>query len=179
MNQEVEVKLDFINKRGEPKHVKFWMDKLTYEMLFADSISEEIRHQYLVDEYHEYERERYYKRKLVSFDSELAEAMDLIEDTSISSEEKYNMQLSNMEIKEAIKELNPRQQEIVRFLYWEGKTQKDLCKIYGLKKQSISDAVKRIHEALRKKLNKKWFNHVLLRLSAPYLWRNKKFNIKE
>ena len=33
MSKQVEVKLDFINKKGELKHVKFWMDKQTYEML--------------------------------------------------------------------------------------------------------------------------------------------------
>lgn len=155
MSKQVEVKLDFINKKGELKHVKFWMDKQTYEMLFDESISEEIRHQYLVDEYHEYERERYHNRKFVSFDSEMAEALDLIEDsTSISSEDKYDIDLNNNLIKEAIKKLTPRQQEMVRLLYWEGKTQKDLCEIYGVKKQTISDAVKRIHDTLRKNLKK-------------------------
>lgn len=155
MSKQVEVKLDFINKKGEEKHVKFWMDKQTYEMLFDESISEEVRHQYLVDEYHEYERERYYNRKFVSFDSEMAQALDLIEDTSMSNEEKYEMDLNNEVIKEAISKLNPRQQEMVRLLYWEGKSQKDLCEIYGVKKQAISDAVKRIHDTLRKILNKK------------------------
>lgn len=155
MSKQVEIKLDFINKKGEEKHVKFWMDKQTYEMLFDESISEEVRHQYLVDEYHEYERERYYNRKFVSFDSEMAQALDLIEDASMSNEEKYEMDLNNEVIKEAICKLNPRQQEMVRLLYWEGKSQKDLCEIYGVKKQAISDAVKRIHDTLRKILNKK------------------------
>lgn len=155
MSKQVEVKLDFINKKGEEKHVKFWMDKQTYEMLFDESISEEVRHQYLVDEYHEYERERYYHRKFVSFDSEMAQALDLIEDASMSNEEKYEMDLNNEVIKEAISKLNPRQQEMVRLLYLEGKLQKDLCEIYGVKKQAISDAVKRIHDTLRKILNKK------------------------
>lgn len=155
MSKQVEVKLDFINKNGELKHVKFWMDKQTYEMLLDESISDEIRHQYLVDEYHEYERERYHNRKFVSFDSEMAEALDLIEDSaSISSEDKYDIDLNNNLIKEAIKKLTPRQQEMVRLLYWEGKTQKDLCEIYGVKKQAISDAVKRIHDTLRKNFKK-------------------------
>ncbi len=155
MSKQVEVNLDFINKKCEEKHVKFWMDKQTYEMLFDESISEEIRHQYLVDEYHEYERERYHNRKFVSFDSEMAEALDLIEDTSISSEDRYEINLNNKIIQDAIKKLTPRQQEMVRLLYWEGKSQKDLCEIYGVKKQTISDAVKRIHDTLRKYLNKK------------------------
>lgn len=155
MSKQVEVNLDFINKKGEEKHVKFWMDKQTYEMLFDESISEEIRQKYLVDEYHEYERERYYQRKYLPFDSEMAEALNLIEDTSISSEDRYEINLKNKIIQDAIKKLTPRQQEIVRLIYWEGKSQKDLCEIYGVKKQTISDVVKRIHNALRKILNKK------------------------
>ena len=106
-------------------------------------------------EYHEFEREKYYNRKFVSFDSEMAQTLDLIEDTSMSNEEKYEMDLNNEAIKEAISKLNLRQQEIVRLLYWEGKSQKDLCEIYGVKKQAISDAVKRIQNTLRKILNKK------------------------
>ena len=154
MSKQVEVKLDFINNKGELKHVKFWMDKQTYEMLFDESINEEIRHQYLVDEYHEYERERYHNRKFVSFDSEMAQALDLIEDTSMSNEEKYEMDLNNEIIKEAISKLNPRQQEMVRLLYWEGKSQKDLCEIYGVSKQAISNALDRIHNTLKKILKK-------------------------
>lgn len=154
MSRQVEVKLDFINKKGELKHVKFWMDKQTYEMLFDESISEEIRHQYLVDEYHEYERERYHKRKIVSFDSEMAEALDLIEDTSISSVDRYEMDLNNKMIQEAIKKLTLRQQEIVKLIYWEGKSQKDLCEIYGVSKQAINNALDRIYNTLKKFLKK-------------------------
>ena len=156
MENKIEVKLDFFNKNGELKHVKFYMDKQTYEMLFDKSISEEIRQQYLVDEYHEYERERYYKRKIASFDCEMAESLNLIEDIYTSNnEEMYEINLNNNALKEAIKKLTPRQQEMVRLLYWEGKSQKDLCEIYGIKKQAVSDAVKRIHTSLRKNLNKK------------------------
>ena len=155
MSKQVEVKLDFINNKGELKHVKFWMDKQTYEMLFDESINEEIRHQYLVDEYHEYERERYHNRKFVSFDSEMAEALNLIEDsTSISSEDRYEIDANNKNIQDALKKLTPRQQEMVRLLYWEGKSQKDLCEIYGVSKQAISNALDRIHNTLKKFLKK-------------------------
>lgn len=109
MSTQIEVTLDFINKNGEEKRVKFYMEKQTYEMLFDESVSEEIRHQYLIDEYHEYERERYYKRKFVSLDSEMAQALDLIEDTSISAEEKYEIDLNNKVVQKAIKKLTPRQ----------------------------------------------------------------------
>ena len=151
MSRQVEVKLDFVNKKGKLKHVNFWMDKQAYEMLFDESISEERRHQYLVDEYHEYERERYHNRKFVSFDSEMAESLDLVEDsTSISSEDRYEIELNNKIIQVALKKLTQRQQAMVRLLYWEGKSQKDLCEIYGISKQAISNALDRIHNTLKK-----------------------------
>ncbi len=155
MNKQVEVKLDFTNKKGELKHVKFWMDKQTYEILFDKSISKEIRHQYLIEEYHEYERERYYTRKFVNFDVETAEALNLVEETSSSSEEKNEMEVRQIEIENAIRQLTPRQQEIVRLIYWEGKSQKELCEIYKVTKQAMSDAVRRILNRLKKLLEKK------------------------
>lgn len=155
MIKKVEVKLNFMNKKGERKHVKFYMDKQTYEILFDKSISENIRHQYLVEEYHEYERERYYQRKFVNFNCEIAEALDLVEDTSLLTEKKYETKSNHSDIEKAIIQLTPRQQEMVKLIYWEGKSQKELCEIYGVKKQAINDAIKRIHKHLRKILEKK------------------------
>ena len=154
MSQQVEVLLDFINKKGQLKHVKFWMDKQTYEILKDESISEEIRHQYLIDEYHEYEPERYHNRKFVSFDSEMAQNLNLIKDALISIENRYEIDLNNKIIEQSINKLTPRQQEMVRLLYWEEKSQKDLCKIYGVSKQAINNALNRIHKTLKKLLKK-------------------------
>ena len=71
MNEKIKVNLDFINKKGESKHVKFYMDKQSYDMIFDVSISDEIRNKYLIDEYHEYERRKYQNRKIVSFDNKI------------------------------------------------------------------------------------------------------------
>ena len=153
MNKQ-KVYLEFINKKGVKKKVMFYMDKQSYEMICDKSISDAERNKYLADEYHEYERERYYKRKFVSFDVEMAEALELIEDESLSYAEKIEIKFKNKELYEAINKLTPRQQEIVRLIYWEGKTQKELTEIYGIKKQSICDAVGRIHTTLRRLLRK-------------------------
>lgn len=155
MSKQVEVKLDFINKKGELKHVKFWMDKQTYEMLLDESISEEIRHKYLVDEYHEYERERYHNRKFVSFDSEMAEELDLIEDsTSISSEDRYENEIINNEIKNAINILSPRQNEIINKVYFENKKQIEVAKELGVTKEFVSKTLSKALDKLKKILKK-------------------------
>lgn len=155
MSKQVEVKLDFINKKGALKRVKFWMEKQTYEVLFDESISEEIRHQYLVDEYHEYERERYHNRKFVSFDSEMAEALDLIEDsTSISSEDRYENEIINNEVKNAINMLSPRQKEIINKVYFENKKQIEVAKKLGVTKEFVSKTLSKAIENLKKILKK-------------------------
>ena len=65
-------------------------------------------------------------------------------------DESYREQLNNKIIQVALKKLTQRQQEMVRLLYWEGKSQKDLCEIYGISKQAISNALDRIHNTLKK-----------------------------
>lgn len=79
------------------------MDKKTYEMLFDKSIKEEYRKKYLIEEYHEYEKERYYKRKINNINH-----IDLIEDRTISNIEKYEIDINNKIIHEAIKTLTKR-----------------------------------------------------------------------
>ena len=153
MNKQ-KVYLEFINKKGRKKNVIFYMDKQSYNLINDKTIKEEERNKYLIEEYHEYERERYHKRKFVSFDVETAEFLDLIADKSETPLEKRKLKGDYVELYNAIKKLNPRQQEIIKLIYWEGKSQKDLTKIYGVKKQAISDAVRRIHEKLKKILDK-------------------------
>ena len=137
------VKLEFINKRNELKKVQFYMDKQTYEMLMDDSISSEERQKYLVDEYHEYEREKYYKRKIVRLEEEQI-------DYSLSPEENC---IKNQE-KDAffffINKLNPRQKEIIKLIYFEGKTQEEVARIFNVSKSAINQSLKRIYKKIKK-----------------------------
>lgn len=154
METQVEVRLNFINKNGKEKNVKFYMEKKTYEMLFDKSINEEIRHQYLVDEYHEYERERYYQKKFVSFDNEMAEALNLIENTSIFAKERYEDENISKDIQAAIKMLSFRQQEIIIKVYFENMKQVEVAKELGVSKEFISKTLSKAIKNLKKLLKK-------------------------
>ena len=55
---------------------------------------------------------------------------------------------------EAIKKLTPRQQEMVRMVYFEGKTQEEVAKHYEVDKSAISHAMQRIYASLKKYLQK-------------------------
>lgn len=152
MNKQVEVKLDFINKKGEEKHVRFYMEKQTYEILFDKSISEDFRKQYLIDEYHEYEKERYFKRKFLSIDSEMAESLGLIERITITSNETYDNENTINEIILAIKSLSDKQKEIITKVYLENKKQVEVAKELGVSKAFISKTISKAIDNLKKKM---------------------------
>ena len=74
-----------------------------------------------------------------------------LETTYIENEER----ISNQErLHKAILQLTPRQQEMIRMVYFEGKTQEDLAQYYGVGKQAISNAMQRIYATLKKFLEK-------------------------
>lgn len=54
----------------------------------------------------------------------------------------------------SISKLTKRQQEFVRLIYFEGKTQEEVRKKYGIAKSSMSEAMKRIYTALKNFLEK-------------------------
>lgn len=54
----------------------------------------------------------------------------------------------------AIKKLTTRQQEMVRLIYFEGKTQEEVAKKYGVDKSAVSHAMQRIYSTLKKFLTK-------------------------
>ena len=58
------------------------------------------------------------------------------------------------QIHKAISELTPRQQEIVRMIYFEDKTQKEVAKFYGVDGSAIRHAMQRIYASLKKFLEK-------------------------
>ena len=62
---------------------------------------------------------------------------------------------SNQErLHKAISQLTPRQQEMVRMIYFEGKTQEEVRAYYGIAKSSMSEAMQRIFDSLKKFLEK-------------------------
>lgn len=54
------------------------------------------------------------------------------------------------ELHKAIRQLTPRQQEMVKLVYFEGKTQEEVAKKYGVDKSAVSHAMQRIYATLKK-----------------------------
>ncbi len=138
MSKQVKVNLEFKNKKGEEKKVYFYMDKETYEILQDETISEEERKRYLIEEYHEYERERYYHRHNI-----------LMEESTLETLREEREEKDYFELLRVISTLSKEEQEIVTRIYWKKETQAELCRRYQKKKQKMSDWVKKIHKKIK------------------------------
>lgn len=73
----------------------------------------------------------------------------LIEQEDEDEQERLKLLLPN-----AIAQLTERQQEMVRLVFFENKTQAEVAEHFGIAKQSMSDAMKRIYATLKKILEK-------------------------
>lgn len=141
----VEVKLSFINDKRERKNVRFYLEKMTYEALLDESVSEEERQVFLVNEYHEYAREQNRKRKFKQVDE------DYFNTVADESEDLNNIgKYDDLHI--AISMLTERQKEFIRLKFYENKSQEEIARMYGISKQSVCDSMRRIYVSLKKHL---------------------------
>lgn len=152
MGKSINVTLKFINQKGDEKEVSFYIEKLRYEGILHNSVSEDVRQKYLEDAYHEYERERKNRKKYV-----LVSDIDVIQkfmndEGSLSSEEAYFKELERMKVKDAIRNLTEEQQELIQLIYYEGLTQKEAADKLGVSKQAVFSRLQRIYDKLRKYL---------------------------
>lgn len=153
MAKEIYVKVEILTKKNEIKVEGLFMDKQMYEAILTLPIEEQRK--YFADEYYEYEANRRYHRRFVSLDTEDDDGkIHDIPDTSPTPTEKLMEDAWKDEIAEAIKQLTPRQQEMVKLIYFEGKSQVEVANIYGVTEQAISQAMTRIHNSLKKILKK-------------------------
>lgn len=87
---------------------------------------------------------------LDTFKEEGVEILDRdfdLETIYIENEERTSL---TERIHKAIAQLTPRQQEMVRLIYFEGKSREEVAKYYGIDGSSVRHAVIRIHESLKK-----------------------------
>ena len=154
MAKEIYVKVEILTKKSEVKVESFFMDKQMYEAILT--LPKEEQRIYFAEEYYEYEANRRYHRRFVSLDKDNDDGLiQDIPDNSPTMLENILDDLRIQEIKDAVSKLTKRQQEIIKLIYEENKSQVEVAKIYGVSEQAISQAMTRIHNSLRKILQKK------------------------
>ncbi len=95
---------------------------------------------------------------ICSFES-LDEDGTWIPDENLNAEEKIIAEETRMErnqfLADAISQLEPRQKEMIKFVYFDGLSQDDLAAKYGVCKSAISHCFERIYASLKKIIEEK------------------------
>lgn len=69
-----------------------------------------------------------------------------LEETFIENEDRTSLQ---ERLHKAIEKLTPRQQEIIRWIYFEGKTEREVAAFYGITQQAVHNALVKIIRRLK------------------------------
>ena len=119
-------------------------------LLQSKNLSEEEKYNYMIELYHEYEQDRYYKRKYELYKDE----DDLNQINYRYSKNETINKIDFLELYRAIKTLKYKHQLIVIMYYFEGFTQQEIADEFGITKQAVSKLIKRILVKLKEILKK-------------------------
>lgn len=140
-------KLEVTRKNGNKRKVSVYLDDTTAALLEKAGDKKLLR-TYLIEEYkasRKARREEYWNQSL---DEDLENGIDYEDKRSYSDFSFNDMDDENLQV--VIEQLTPRQQEILRFKYIDGKTQKEIAEHYGIQPQTVCDALRRIYAMIRK-----------------------------
>lgn len=144
-------RLKVTRKNGNKKDVAVYLDDTTASLL--ESVGDEkLLRTCLLEEYKSSRRDRQEEFWNHSLDEDMENGIDY-EDKHTYCDFSFD-DCENKNLQAAIKQLTPRQQEILRLVYIEGRTRKEIAQKYGIKKQAVSNAVVRIYERLKILLEK-------------------------
>ena len=140
MKDKVKIVLSFVNKRGENKNVKFYIDKCFYDLISNDSLDEKNKQEILIDEYHRIERERKQNKKILKYN---LSCNDIIDNSFVSIDD----QIFKQEIKNKILSyLNG----LSYMIFYEGKKKVDVARELNISKSAVSITYKRAIKNLKK-----------------------------
>jgi len=145
-------KLNVRRKNRNVRKVTVYLDEKTARILELNS-DKKLLEAYLLEEYKSSRRDRQENWWNSSLEEKLENGRDFVDNTSYDTSYALD-NFDNEELQPAIKQLNARQQELLRLLYIECKAQTEIAELYGVGKQAISNAIKRTHQKLKKILEK-------------------------
>jgi len=141
------ITISFKNKKGEIKTVAYYIEKSTYENIIASNLSDEEKLNILVNEYREYEKERYVQRRKRKIQNQYT--LYSLNNFSLSPHEVYEVNESKKRIINSIQKLDKIERKIIYFIFYKNKTQKYVAKKLGMSKSNVCKKLKVIYEKLK------------------------------
>ena len=138
-----------VKKNGELKDVYVCVDDETARVL--EQVDEETRRIYLQEEYEMKMSDNKYKLCNQSLEKSIDNGFDVIDENQ-DVEEMAIKQAEKDVVLEAISQLEPQQQWLIKQLYFLGRTQVDVAKELGISKAAITNRLKKISEKIKKLL---------------------------
>ena len=143
--------LKVTRKNGNERTVTVYLDDTTAQLLEQAS-DPKLLDTYLHEEYKDSRRARQEEFWSQSLEEDMENGIDYEDKRSY---EDYSFDdMEDKQLQAAFKLLTPRQQEILRLIYIEGRTQKEIAELFGVDKSAISHAVERIYASIQKNYKK-------------------------
>lgn len=143
--------LKVTQKNGDEKTVVVYLDDTTAELL-KQTGDQKLLDTYLYEEYKTSRRTRREAFWNQSLDEDAENGIDY-EDKRFYGDYSFE-DFEDESLQAAIAKLTPRQQEILRLVYMEGRTQKEIAVFFGIKKAAVCDAIRRIKASIKKNYKK-------------------------
>lgn len=144
--------LKVTRKNGNERTVTVYLDDITARLLIKSG-DKKLLNAYLYEEYKTSRRNRQDEFWNRSLDEALENGCDYEDKHSYGDFSFDNFENENLQA--AIKQLTTRQQEILRLMYIEGRTQKEIADFYGITQSSLSHAMDRIYASLQRNYKNK------------------------
>ena len=147
MKEKVKIVLSFVNKRGENKNVKFYIDKCFFDLISNDSLDEKYKQEILIDEYHRIERERKQNKKILKYN---LSCNDIIDNSFVSIDDQIFKQEIKNKILSYLNGLSYKQRKVIYMIFYEGKRKVDVARELNISKSAVSITYKRAIKNLKK-----------------------------
>ncbi|MCH5165084.1 MAG: sigma-70 family RNA polymerase sigma factor [Clostridiales bacterium] len=144
-------KIEVTKKNGDKQTVTVYLDDTTAQLL-KQTGDEKLLDAYLQEEYKDSRKARQDAYWNQSLEEDYENGIDYADEHDYSDYSFDDMEDERLQA--AIKQLTPRQQEILRLIYIEGRTQDDVAKILHRSQPSINGNLQTIYKRIKEFLEK-------------------------
>lgn len=142
------IKFTFINAKGIEKNVVVYVDRGTKNIL--PKLDDKSRHDYLIELYHDQEKEKNYRRKTITFSDFIKNEEDYYD----PMDDNYNLEkivYQNKLIKDILESLNEKDRQLIIMFYLKGLKIYQIADILDVTEKTVSSNLRRILKDLRDK----------------------------
>ena len=143
----IKVNLKFTNEKGQVKNVNFYMERKSYEMCLK--LPEDIKNEYLLQEYREYCKECKHKRREITVtrfekDKDEDNCFDIIDQIDL-----YEKETKEMYLKYLLSLLTEEEKQIIKSYFFMGKKKVEIANELNITEGAVRYKIKKALEKMK------------------------------